>query len=147
MTENQEETMVFPWNGRITGIPWPFTKFGRSLDDLMQKKGLPLWKKEFYPKISDYDDSNIGIQRCYGMNPQEGEGYTGDYKGIIAVDYFRGLDLPEILSMVEGECNYSYISPFKPSNVTWVGDKPLILAETLIETLKEDKRGIGILFV
>jgi hypothetical protein len=111
-----EEVLVLPQYG-MKEVPWPFTAFGKSLDELLKQKDIELNKKEYM----DRETENQGFEsHCGFMLKRSYDSYD------IEVEYKRELGL-----------NMDETSDFGPDEITCYRGRLYVPLNSLLEKLKD----------
>jgi len=120
---HMEEKIIIPSNESPTGAQvvaaWPFTDFLRLLEDSLQSEDISLSRRRF--SYGEIDRDSISVRRSYSdVSNQSSDTVLG------RIFYERDIDV---------------VRDFNPTEVIFVGGKPYISEESLLEKLEDVNYG------
>jgi len=121
-----KEFLMLPGMDEV--FEWPFSPFGRSLDDRLRERGAQL-----RAKVAELGDARLNLNRIYHFNDFTQEGITVFYERKII--YPKWILEPEHLEYAD----------FTPEEVTWMFDGgesyPKIPISLVLEKCKDSMKG------
>lgn len=128
--------LVFPREGEIVSVEWPFTEFGKAVDDLLMGRDFEVIAKEVNDSLGE-EDENFRLTRQYVCPSMGTVAYVG--RNLSAPIHYLA-HAPEDYSPDNHQDRMS--ADFKPGEVTWIrDDEAYIPTDILIAKLADSRHG------